>query len=98
MTETIKILTSEQITDFLKQYLSKFQGFNGITKDIGDINVAVLLTSDSVGLLNEINKGLPEALNQFIEKDLKDNCKKYNRSITYYESEERDTSLILRWV
>lgn len=98
MSEEVKNLNSEVITTFLKKFLINFPGFSGITKDNNGINASVFLTSTPSELLANINSGIGVALNDFIETELGESCKRYNRNIIFYESEESPTSLILRWV
>jgi hypothetical protein len=92
-----KNLTSEQLTVFLKEFLSKFTGFNGHTVT-EESNVVVFSTSEASKLLAEINSKIGIELSDYIDKVLKENAKLYNRSITFYESEETPNSLILRWI
>ncbi len=98
MSEEAKNLNGEIITTFLKKFLINFPGFSGFTVDNNNINTVVFLTSTPSELLANINSGIGVSLNEFIETELNDNCKRYNRNIIFYESEETPTSLILRWV
>jgi len=94
----MKNLDRKHITEFLKRYLPKINGFSNITKDANNIHICVFTTEQASELLAAINSSIMLELNEYIEEVLHENCKLYNRSIIFYESEERPNSLILRWV
>lgn len=97
--EKFKILDRSVISTFLKEYLIIFPGFSGFTFDeAAGINAVVFLSETPDELLTEINSRLGSSINDFIENKLNENCKVYNRSIIYYESEVQHSSLILRWI
>lgn len=94
----MKNLDREHISEFLKTYLPKINGFTNITKDANNIYTCIFTTEHASELLSAINSSIILELNEYIEEVLKENCKSYNRSIIFYESEERPNSLVLRWV
>jgi len=94
----MKKLSSENITNFLTVTFQNIEGFMGIMTDVNGIKVARFSTSDPNSLLKFINLLVPSALNNFIESNLKENPKEYDRSIVLYESEETHNTLVLRWV
>jgi len=94
----MKNLEREQITEFLKIFLPKIIGFTNINKDQNNIYTCIFTTENSTDLLSSINSSIMLELNDYIEEILHENCKNYNRSIIFYESEEHANSLILRWV
>jgi hypothetical protein len=110
-TETLKTLDREflakMLTVFFQSILPKISGLQSSVFNSADMNTAIIMCKVSpdprkrekemTKILEKINIDVVFYMNDYIEKEKEESCKKYYRDCNLYESKIEDSRLILTW-